>query len=78
MKNPVQKRETFLIEVYNEFQLGRDAYNFKKSKRKERASRLLNELRGRYNVNNVTFKPHFMGSNLTAEQITGNGKYSLD
>lgn len=78
MKNTVQKRETFIIEVYNEFQLGRDAYNFKKAKRKATASRLLDELRKRYNMNRVIFKPHFMGNNLTADQITGNGKYSLD
>lgn len=76
--NPVQKREIFLIDVYNEFHLGRDAYNFKKAKRKSTASRLLTELRNRYNINQVIFKPHFIGSTVTAEMVTGNGKYSLD
>ena len=69
----LSKRELFLIEVYNEYHPGRDAFNFEKSKHKERASRLLDQLRGK-----VVFKPHFMGNNLTKEIITGHGKYSLD
>ena len=76
--NPVQKRETFLIEVYNEYNSSRDAFNVYKAKRKARASRLLDELRQRYNVNKVVSKPYFIGSTVTAEMVTGNGKYSLD
>ena len=51
--NPVQKRETFLIEVYNEYNSSRDSFNAYKAKRKATASRLLDELRQRYNVNKV-------------------------
>lgn len=76
--NPVSKRENFLIDVYNEFHLGRDAYSFKKAKRKATASRLLTELRNRYKVNQVIFKTHFIGSTVTAAMVTENGKYSLD
>ena len=78
MKNPVQNRETFLIEVYNEYNSARDAFNAYKAKRKAKASRLLDELRQRYNVNKVVFKPHFIGSTVTAKMVTENGKYSLD
>ena len=76
--NPVQNREAFLIEVYNEYNSSRDAFNAYKAKRKARASRLLDELRQRYNVNKVVSKPYFIGSTVTAEMVTGNGKYSLD
>ena len=51
--NPVQKRETFLIEVYNEYNSSQETINANKAKRKATASRLLDELRQRYNVNKV-------------------------
>lgn len=78
MSHPVQKREAFLIEVYHEYHPGRDAFNFTKSKRKERASRLIDELRNRYDVNKPVWMSYSFHSDTTSANVSENGKYALD
>lgn len=70
----VSKRESFLIQTYNEN--SSSSYNFKKAKKKERASTLLSELRSRYGVK-IVMKAVEM-NNVTTETITQNGRYALD
>lgn len=73
MKNP--KREAFLIDVYQEYHPGRDAFNAKKYDRKQRAQRLLRQLRNQP-LTWTVIDNYLPGT--TAEHITANGKYSLD
>lgn len=70
----VSKRESFLIQTYNENSTS--SYSFKKAKKKERASNLLSELRSRYGVQ-IVIKAVDM-KNVTNETITQNGRYALD
>ena len=72
---PVKRRERLLIEIYQLNSYG--AYSFERSMKKERASRLLKELRTKCDAlpkwRNVTYS-----EGTTAAHISGNGKYSLD